>query len=180
MRRRSLFSEAGPVDTRMRGGTFEAALALIKTSSLATVAPSSSAGQRPVNFHDTSTSTMMPLEETPDYSTVVSATGFLRPRASRSLSTFHDHLLTSNCMLALLGAGLSAPSGIPTYRGAGGLWYTYEVTQLATPAGCENDPALVGTCESERRRMIVNSAPSAAHAHSQGLRSASQASWLLR
>jgi NAD-dependent deacetylase sirtuin 5 len=105
----------------------------------------------------------MPSEETPDYSTVVSAMGFLRPRASRSLETFHEHLITSHRILALFGAGLSAPSGIPTYRGAGGVWRTHDVTQLATPTGFENDPALVWTFELERRNMIVSAKPNTAH-----------------
>jgi NAD-dependent deacetylase sirtuin 5 len=99
----------------------------------------------------------------PDYSAVVSATGFLRPRASRSIETFHDHLITSKRILALVGAGLSAPSGIPTYRGAGGVWKTYDVTQLCTPNGFKNDPVLVWTFELERRRMIENAQPNAAH-----------------
>jgi NAD-dependent deacetylase sirtuin 5 len=100
---------------------------------------------------------------TPDYSAVVSATGFLRPRASRFMETFHDHLLTTKRMVALVGAGLSAPSGIPTYRGAGGLWRTHDVTQLCTPNGFRNDPAMVWTFELERRRMIENAQPNAAH-----------------
>lgn len=105
----------------------------------------------------------MTLEPVPDYSAVVSATGFLRPRASRSLDTFHEHLITSQRILALLGAGLSAPSGIPTYRGAGGIWRTHDVTQLGTPAAFEKDPALVWTFELERRRQIRGANPNAAH-----------------
>ncbi|KAH7351416.1 DHS-like NAD/FAD-binding domain-containing protein [Pyrenochaeta sp. MPI-SDFR-AT-0127] len=105
----------------------------------------------------------MTLESAPDYSAVVSATGFLRPRASRSLDTFNEHLITSQRVLALLGAGLSAPSGITTYRGAGGVWRTHDVTQLGTPAGFETDPALVWTFELERRRQIKDANPNAAH-----------------
>ncbi|KAH7084336.1 putative SIR2 family histone deacetylase [Paraphoma chrysanthemicola] len=105
----------------------------------------------------------MSSETAPDYSTVVSATGFLRPRASRSLETFHEHLITSHRTMALLGAGLSAPSGIPTYRGKGGVWRTHDVTQLATPAGFEQDPALVWTFELERRKSITDAKPNAAH-----------------
>jgi NAD-dependent deacetylase sirtuin 5 len=100
---------------------------------------------------------------TPDFSAVVSATGFLRPRASRCLESFHNHLVTSNRILALLGAGLSAPSGIPTYRGAGGVWRTHDVTQLATPRGFEDNPGLVWTFELERRRTICDAHPNAAH-----------------
>jgi NAD-dependent deacetylase sirtuin 5 len=79
------------------------------------------------------------------------------------METFHDHLLTSNRILALVGAGLSAPSGIPTYRGAGGVWRTHDVTQLCTPAGFKNDPVMVWSFELERRRMIRDAKPNAAH-----------------
>jgi len=61
----------------------------------------------------------MSSESIPDYSSVVSVTGFLRPRASRSVASFQEHLLASHRILALLGAGLSAPSGLPTFRSAG-------------------------------------------------------------
>jgi NAD-dependent deacetylase sirtuin 5 len=105
----------------------------------------------------------MSLGSSADYSAVVSATGFLRPHASRSIETFHDHLLTSNRILALVGAGLSAPSGIPTYRGADGVWRTHDVTQLCTPAGFKTDPAMVWSFELERRRMIRDAIPNAAH-----------------
>lgn len=103
------------------------------------------------------------MSSIPDYSAVVSATGFLRPRASRSTETFHDHLITSNRILALFGAGLSASSGIPTYRGAGGVWRTHDVTRLATPTGFNADPALVWMFELERRKKITAAKPNAAH-----------------
>lgn len=123
----------------------------------------------PIAFNNPPTSSFegfiasMPSEAVPDYSAVVSATGFLRPRASRSLHTFHDHLITSKRMLALVGAGLSAPSGISTYRGAGGVWQTHDVTQLCTPAGLKEDPALVWTFELGRRSMMKNAQPNVAH-----------------
>lgn len=101
--------------------------------------------------------------ETPNYSSVVSATGFLRPRASRDVSTFHEHLLTSRRLLALVGAGLSAPSGLPTFRGAGGLWRTYDARQLSTPKAFQEDPALVWTFFVERRRAAREAKPNAAH-----------------
>ncbi|PVI04212.1 SIR2 family histone deacetylase [Periconia macrospinosa] len=105
----------------------------------------------------------MATEPVPDYSDVVSATGFLRPRASRSMATFHEHLLTSTRILALLGAGLSASSGIPTYRGAGGLWRTHDATQLSTPAAFAADPALVWEFHLERLKEIQKANPNAAH-----------------
>jgi NAD-dependent deacetylase sirtuin 5 len=65
--------------------------------------------------------------------------------------------------MALVGAGLSAPSGVPTYRDAGGIWQTHDVAQLCTPAGFEKDPALVWTFELERRSMIKKVQPNAAY-----------------
>ncbi|KAF2651183.1 SIR2 family histone deacetylase [Lophiostoma macrostomum CBS 122681] len=105
----------------------------------------------------------MSTELIPDYSSVVSATGFLRPRASRSLSSFQDHIITSRRILALLGAGLSASSGLPTFRGAGGLWKTHDVKALSTPAAFDADPALVWTFYLERIKAAQEAKPNAAH-----------------
>jgi NAD-dependent SIR2 family protein deacetylase len=105
----------------------------------------------------------MSTDPIPDYSSVVSATGFLRPRASRSLSSFQDHIITSRRTLALLGAGLSASSGLPTFRGAGGLWNTHDVKVLSTPAAFDADPALVWTFYLERIKAAQGAKPNAAH-----------------
>ncbi|KAF2194202.1 putative SIR2 family histone deacetylase [Zopfia rhizophila CBS 207.26] len=105
----------------------------------------------------------MSSDSIPDYSSVVSATGFLRPRASRSIPDFEDHLVISRRILALLGAGLSASSGLPTFRGAGGLWQTHDVKQLSTPAAFEEDPGLVWTFYLERRKAARNTKPNKAH-----------------
>jgi NAD-dependent deacetylase sirtuin 5 len=105
----------------------------------------------------------MSKETAPDYSSVVSATGFLRPRASRSLATFHDHIITSRRILALFGAGLSASSGLPTYRGVGGLWRTHDATQLSTPAAFEENPPLVWEFHLERMREVQDAKPNTAH-----------------
>ncbi|KAF2732729.1 DHS-like NAD/FAD-binding domain-containing protein [Polyplosphaeria fusca] len=99
----------------------------------------------------------------PDYSAVVSATGFLRPRASRSTELFHDHLSTSRRLLVLIGAGLSAASGLPTFRGQGGLWRKHDAKQLSTPAAFEDDPALVWTFYLERIRAAKDAKPNAGH-----------------
>lgn len=61
----------------------------------------------------------------------------------KQLSSFHEHLKKSKRVLALLGAGLSASSGLPTFRGAGGLWRTHDSVSLATPEAFEADPGLV-------------------------------------
>jgi hypothetical protein len=61
----------------------------------------------------------------------------------KDLSSFHAHLKESKRVLALLGAGISASSGLPTFRGAGGLWRTHDSISLASPGAFEENPGLV-------------------------------------
>ena len=63
----------------------------------------------------------------------------------------------------LTGAGVSAASGVPTFRGAGGLWRNRQATQLATPEGFAHDPVLVWEWYAWRRQVISQCAPNAAH-----------------
>lgn len=65
--------------------------------------------------------------------------------------------------MALCGAGLSAASGLPTFRGAGGTWRNYEATMLATPEAFEADPGLVWQFYSMRRHMALTANPNVAH-----------------
>lgn len=65
--------------------------------------------------------------------------------------------------MALLGAGLSASSGLPTFRGAGGLWRSYDATELATPEAFEANPDLVWQFYSYRRHMALKAKPNKAH-----------------
>ena len=58
---------------------------------------------------------------------------------------------------------MSAESGIPTFRDAGGLWERYPVEQVASPGGFASDPALVWRFYSERRRQARNCAPNPGH-----------------
>ncbi|KAF2669852.1 NAD-dependent deacetylase-like protein sirtuin-5 [Microthyrium microscopicum] len=80
-----------------------------------------------------------------------------------AIESFHAHLASSTRVLALLGAGLSASSGLPTFRGAGGLWRTHEATDLATPQAFSADPGLVWQFYSYRRHMALNVKPNMAH-----------------
>lgn len=64
---------------------------------------------------------------------------------------------------ALTGAGVSAESGVPTFRGQGGFWGQYRVEDLATPEGFARDPELVWNWYQERRRMIMEVQPNPAH-----------------
>ncbi len=63
----------------------------------------------------------------------------------------------------LTGAGISAESGLATFRGSGGLWNGYRVEQVATPEAWEADPALVWNFYSMRRRDALTAEPNAAH-----------------
>lgn len=66
-------------------------------------------------------------------------------------------------IVALTGAGISAESGIPTFRGAGGLWENHRAEDLATPAAFKRDPQLVWRWYEWRREIIRNAQPNAAH-----------------
>ena len=66
-------------------------------------------------------------------------------------------------MAVLTGAGISAESGIPTFRGAGGLWNNYRAEDLATPEAFARDPRLVWEWYNWRREMIAKAAPNPAH-----------------
>jgi NAD-dependent deacetylase len=74
-------------------------------------------------------------------------------------------LLTQNDRLFVLtGAGVSAESGLATFRGSGGLWNGYRVDQVATPEAWYADPELVWRFYSMRRRDALAANPNAAHA----------------
>jgi NAD-dependent deacetylase len=66
-------------------------------------------------------------------------------------------------VLVLTGAGVSAESGIPTFRGKGGYWRNLDPTKLATPEAFARDPQLVWNWYRERRERIRNARPNAAH-----------------
>ncbi len=66
-------------------------------------------------------------------------------------------------LLVLTGAGVSAESGVPTFRDANGLWENHPIEQVATPEGFRADPGLVWRFYSERRRKARNVAPNPGH-----------------
>jgi len=67
-------------------------------------------------------------------------------------------------VLVLTGAGVSAESGIPTFRGKDGYWRNLDPARLATPEAFARDPKLVWEWYRERRQRIRNAQPNAAHA----------------
>jgi NAD-dependent deacetylase len=64
----------------------------------------------------------------------------------------------------LTGAGVSAASGVPTFRGAGGLWESFRAEDLATPEAFARDPDLVWRWYDWRRQQLAGIRPNAAHA----------------
>jgi NAD-dependent deacetylase len=74
------------------------------------------------------------------------------------------NLLKSAANVAVLtGAGVSAESGIPTFRSNGGYWQQYRFEDLATPQAFARDPKFVWTWYEERRRAIAEAKPNAGH-----------------
>ncbi len=69
----------------------------------------------------------------------------------------------STRVVILTGAGISAESGVPTFRGQGGLWRSYRAEDLATPQAFRRDPALVWQWYAWRRSIIGACVPNAAH-----------------
>jgi len=63
----------------------------------------------------------------------------------------------------LAGAGVSAESGIPTFRGMGGLWRSYRIEEVASPEAWNRDPQLVWEFYSMRRRVASAAKPNPAH-----------------
>jgi NAD-dependent deacetylase len=72
-------------------------------------------------------------------------------------------LKNSKVVFVLTGAGISAESGIPTFRGVDGLWKNYSATDLATPEAFEKDPALVWEWYRWRQEIISRANPNVAH-----------------
>jgi NAD-dependent protein deacetylase/lipoamidase len=66
-------------------------------------------------------------------------------------------------IVILTGAGISAESGLGTFRDEGGLWSEYDLEDVATPEGFARNPALVHEFYNARRRNCLDAAPNAAH-----------------
>lgn len=66
-------------------------------------------------------------------------------------------------IVVLTGAGISAESGVPTFRASDGLWCGHRVEDVATPEGFAANPALVHDFYNQRRRQLREVAPNAAH-----------------
>lgn len=78
--------------------------------------------------------------------------------------SFQQHLGASRRIVALVGAGLSVASGLPTFRGSSGaIWRDFDAAELATPEAFDLDPQLVWQFYAWRRRTALNAVPNVGH-----------------
>lgn len=79
------------------------------------------------------------------------------------LGIVKQQLATARSIAVLTGAGISADSGVPTFRGTDGLWKNFRAEDLATPRAFERDPRLVWEWYNWRRELIATKQPNDAH-----------------
>ncbi|GAB6032713.1 NAD-dependent protein deacylase sirtuin-5, mitochondrial [Chamberlinius hualienensis] len=84
-------------------------------------------------------------------------------RPISDVSAFSAHLKTAKNIVVLTGAGVSAESGVPTFRGAGGYWRQYQAQNLACPQAFRRDPSLVWEFYHYRREVVLTKQPNQAH-----------------
>jgi NAD-dependent deacetylase len=82
---------------------------------------------------------------------------------SESVDRARTLLSEAGAVVVLTGAGVSAESGVPTFRGAGGLWKSFRPEDLATPEAFARDPRLVWEWYAWRRALVGGCEPNAAH-----------------
>lgn len=90
-----------------------------------------------------------------------------------------DRLASAQMVTILTGAGISADSGIPTFRGPDGLWRDFRAEDLATPEAFERDPRLVWEWYNWRRELVASKTPNAAHHAIASFESTMPHSWLI-
>ncbi len=79
------------------------------------------------------------------------------------LEEVRERLCSARRVVVLTGAGISAESGVPTFRGSDGLWKSYNATELATPEAFSRNPKLVWEFYLWRRKLIASCNPNPAH-----------------
>ena len=85
------------------------------------------------------------------------------PGVEQKLRVLAARIGAARRVTVMTGAGVSAASGVPTFRGPGGLWRTYRPEDLATPEAFARDPALVWEWYASRREKVAACEPNAAH-----------------
>lgn len=81
----------------------------------------------------------------------------------RALTQLKERLRRAHHVVALTGAGVSAESGVPTFRGEGGLWRSHRAVDLATPEAFARDPRLVWAFYNWRRELLAPLSPNPGH-----------------
>ncbi|KAI0069475.1 DHS-like NAD/FAD-binding domain-containing protein [Panus rudis PR-1116 ss-1] len=79
------------------------------------------------------------------------------------VEAFRTAFQNSKNIVVIAGAGLSAASGIPTFRDGGGMWRSLDATSLATPEAFNENPSLVWQFYHYRRTKVLQAKPNAAH-----------------
>jgi NAD-dependent deacetylase len=79
------------------------------------------------------------------------------------MQEIRERIQAAQSICVLTGSGISAESGIPTFRGAGGLWRNFQPEALATPQAFAHDPKLVWEWYDWRRSLIAEAEPNAGH-----------------
>ncbi|PIK58635.1 putative NAD-dependent protein deacylase sirtuin-5, mitochondrial-like [Apostichopus japonicus] len=85
------------------------------------------------------------------------------PRWNSDLAAFRQEFAKAKHIVVLTGAGISAESGVPTFRGPGGYWRTYRVQDIATPEAFARNPSLVWELYHYRREVMMTKEPNKAH-----------------
>lgn len=75
------------------------------------------------------------------------------------MKSFREVLSNASNILILTGSGISAESGVPTFRGAGGFWRKYQAQSLATPEAFVANPSLVWEFYEYRRQLASKAQP---------------------
>ena len=83
--------------------------------------------------------------------------------SSPAISELKARIARATAVTVLTGAGISRDSGVPTFRGADGLWNNFRPEELASPTAFARDPALVWEWYNWRRELIATKAPNPAH-----------------
>jgi NAD-dependent deacetylase len=84
-------------------------------------------------------------------------------QASEQISTVSEWIKESKRLAVLTGAGISAESGVPTFRGSDGLWNNFRAEELATPEAFGRDPKLVWEWYDWRRGKVAKTQPNPGH-----------------
>ncbi|XP_057697986.1 NAD-dependent protein deacylase sirtuin-5, mitochondrial [Corythoichthys intestinalis] len=84
-------------------------------------------------------------------------------RPSSDLAAFREHFSKASNVVILTGAGVSAESGVPTFRGAGGYWRKWQAQDLATPEAFSRNPSRVWEFYHYRREVMLTKNPNPAH-----------------